>query len=108
MTDFLEHYGVKGMKWGKRKSTKTKTTYKKAPKTLSDAELKKRIQRLENEKRYNTLNQQHVSSGRAAATEILAGSGKQIARTVATGVGTLLVKNLLEAKFGSEVAKAVK
>lgn len=113
MTDIVDdilHYGVKGMKWGKRRksSTKERTTYKKAPRTLSDADLKKRIARLENEKRYNELNKRHISAGRAATTEILASSGKSIAKSVAVGVGTVLVKSAVEAKFGSQYSDAIR
>lgn len=107
--EFIEHYGVKGMKWGKRKSSsKEKTTYKKAPRTLSDADLKKRIARLENEKRYNELNKKHISAGRAATTEILATSGKQIAKSVAVGVGTVLVKAIIADKFGPQYSDAIR
>ena len=131
--EILEHHGVKGMKWGKRKDRLAKkylgvtpqakiarkklkaknaaikqTTYKTPPKKLSDVDLKKRISRLEAEKRYNTLNKQELTPGKKAVTEILSSSGKQIAKGVATGVGTLLVKNLLESKFGADVAKAVR
>jgi hypothetical protein len=52
----LEHYGTKGMKWGIRKDRKSsgKTT-KAGVKSLSDAELRTRINRLNMEKQYKTL-----------------------------------------------------
>ena len=81
--DFLAHYGVKGMRWGKRKNkpsisdlsdeylkarnerARLEATYKRdtvrtntklaQPKRLSDAELKARINRLTMEKTYNEL-----------------------------------------------------
>lgn len=77
--DFLAHYGVKGMRWGVRRKRKADN-----PKRLTDQELKKRIQRLETEKRYNELNKRDVSQGERLATEIIT----QIGRTTVVTVGT--------------------
>lgn len=46
MTEALMHYGVKGMKWGVRKSEIAQ---------LSDEELQRRVNRLNLEKRYKEL-----------------------------------------------------
>ena len=69
--DFLQHYGVLGMKWGRRKarsnvssnkkpkSTKNTTTSKPKPKPpqrqLSDAELRAAVNRLRLEREYAEL-----------------------------------------------------
>lgn len=108
--DILEHYGVKGMRWGVRKRSangKARTTFAKAPSKLSDAELTKRIKRMETEKRYNQLNRQDVSRGKEAATEVLTNSGKKIATTILTSGGLFVVQTALASKFGGDVGQAV-
>lgn len=67
--DYLEHYGVKGMRWGRRKgagsssesSVKTAKTAKKVKpvkpdiKKMSDKELRDKINRLQMEQQYAKL-----------------------------------------------------
>ena len=89
--DELMHYGVKGMKWGIRKGkvsdrvthlaqkakklpSKAKSAYYRNPtkrdraeasarrRTMSDAELDRRIKRLEKEKKLKQLTQEDISS----------------------------------------------
>lgn len=55
ITDPVEHYGTKGMKWGVRKK---KTSDKNNPpraQDLSDEELRQRLKRLDMEQRYTKL-----------------------------------------------------
>lgn len=47
---YIQHYGIKGMKWGVRREDPSKTAA-----TLTDAELKKRTRRLQLEKQYVDL-----------------------------------------------------
>lgn len=93
------------MKWGVRKRssrtsgsgettvrrTRKRTVYAKSPKKLTNAELERRIKRMEMEKRYNDLNKRDVSQGEKIATEILTNVGKQ----AVTNVGTRLATGLL-------------
>ena len=61
MENFLEHYGVKGMKWGIRKdrpSGKTKKSHRQIAKKLTNEELKKRVNRLNMEKQYAKLQEE--------------------------------------------------
>ena len=75
----LEHVGVKGMRWGVRK----KRGSSKSVKTLSDAELKTRINRLNLEAQYNKLT---TSRGKNYANRFLDISVGIVSGQVASGV----------------------
>lgn len=77
--EYIEHYGVKGMKWGKRKkrtrseeSSENKTVRKKRAKELSNAELQKSIKRMELETKYKKMNPSGLSKGQKQVTALLA------------------------------------
>ena len=94
--DYLAHYGRKGMKWyehifGKLQShakynkggkkTETTKTIKEPRKSnkykkLSTEELKKRIERLEVEKRYVDLNRETRTTGKKIVDSVLGSIGK--------------------------------
>lgn len=109
MTDnALEHYGVPGMKWGKRKARSTPSSdhsesrnlKTKKVSELTNAELKKINERRQLEKKYNELNPNTLSVGQ-----------KQVAAVVAL-VGTAtavynLAKNPLVQKGAQAVIKAM-
>lgn len=102
---FLEHHGVKGMKWGQRKKRSTaRTAYEKSPSRLTDAQLTKRIGRLEKEKRYNELNARRVSKGEQMVTEILTNAGKNVATGLITGASLFAAKQLIGKHAGKEIA----
>lgn len=61
----LYHYGILGMKWGRRKAKK------KTVKDMSDDEIKQAISRLELERRYKDLNPQQVSKGKQFVNDFL-------------------------------------
>lgn len=126
----LEHFGVKGMRWGFRKSTtrggtppskrnakpdegedsgpKQTPSGKKSVKGLSDQELKDRIQRLQNEKLYNqlTAKPENVVAG------IIKRSAKASAEQALTQVSTKLLKQALgagaEKLMSKKAADAIK
>lgn len=101
----LMHYGILGMKWGVRRSEaqlarargKSKSSseeasedYKKAHssksvKTMSDAELRNRLNRLQMEQQYSKLNPGTVNRGKEVASKIL-----KAGTTVATVTTTAL------------------
>lgn len=103
---YLAHYGVLGMKWGVRKDRSSKssskrrkskvsadykeakTLNKKGAKKLSNAEMRKVIERLNLERQYKTLNKRELSSGEKWARRVLAG--------VATLYATQLTKSMVE------------
>jgi len=108
VSDFLEHYGVKGMRWGVRKSRNRvspgRTVYSKTPNRLSDQELKSRIARLEAEKKYRDLNAPEMSAGKVYVKKLMETSGKTAVSTVVGGViggvTTFAVQRMLKKKFG--------
>ncbi len=112
-TTELQHHGIKGQKWGIRRyqnkdGTRTmagrkryssrigtsndavhedyaKTHSKISVKSMSDSELKERIQRLQMEQRYNELQSKQVSKGKQYAQKAM-----KIATTVATATTTAI------------------
>jgi hypothetical protein len=111
MDEVLEHHGVKGMRWGVRKDKKGRssstqmTKYKKPPSKLSDAELARRIKRLETEKRYNDLNSEKKNKGKKFASDILVNSGKQSLAKLVSGVLSIGLAAALAKKLSPEHVK---
>lgn len=98
--EMLEHHGIKGQKWGvrrfqnkdgtrtalgkKRESSpdaKEKEARKadvKNRRTMSDADLKKRIERMRLEKEYKTLVDEDTAPGKRYVSGILSAAGEEI------------------------------
>lgn len=82
MDTHLAHYGVKGMKWGKRKNPKRKHSSKdfnrtknlrgQKPRTLSDRELKEINARINLETKYKQMNPNTVKRGETQVKAALA------------------------------------
>jgi hypothetical protein len=116
--DVLKHYGVVGMKWGKRKgksSVATSTTprapahkdaadakvFKTKAKTsgtdsLSNAEMKKLIERMNLEQQYSRLNPSSRSTGQKLAKDILGNTGKQLASEYAKSLAKSAIKSAIK------------
>lgn len=94
----LYHYGVLGMKWGRRKSrsssssirskrsandssdhTRAKELKKKKLSQLSNAELKELNNRMQLESQYKNLKRQNISAGQKFIKDVAYESGKQLA-----------------------------
>jgi hypothetical protein len=99
----LQHYGIKGMRWGVRRtdaqlgrvrrqktsndvnvkkassSSSTSTKKRKITDEMSDDELIRRIKRLQMEKQYAQLTAKEVSPGRKFVKDVLLNAGKQVA-----------------------------
>lgn len=110
-TDILEHFGVKGMKWGVRRprgkngrvGSTQKTKFQKSPSRLSDAELAKRVKRLEMEKKYNELNETPKSEGKKMASRIVRTVGEETITKITKEVAYYAGKKTIEAAIGRKI-----
>ena len=124
MENELYHYGVIGMKWGVRryqnkdgtltaagKKQKKKTLSAddkekarrksdlKKRRTMSDADIKKRIERMKLEKEFKNLTKEDISPGKKYVGEIMSSSGKKALGVVAAGAMVYGVKAAMTGKF---------
>lgn len=87
MNNELYHYGVLGMKWGRRKarptSSKTSRRSKKSKNNdlskMSDAELRQKINRMQMEQQYNNLSKPRVNAGVKFTQDVLKNAAQQTA-----------------------------
>lgn len=83
----LYHHGIKGMKWGVRRSPQqlghspkkvsSKQRRKNEMKNMSDAELRRRINRIQMEKQYMQLTEPQLSPGKKFVKDVLTNAAKQ-------------------------------
>lgn len=101
MSQCLVHYGIKGMRWGVRRSEAqlerargkkeephedyTKAHAKKSVKEMSDSELRSRINRLQMEQQYSKLSSEGVSRGKLSVNKILK-AGTTVAAATTTAI----------------------
>lgn len=119
--EMLEHHGIKGQKWGvrrfqnkdgtrtalgkKRESSpdaKEKEARKadvKNRRTMSDADLKKRIERMRLEKEYKTLVDEDTAPGKRYVSGILSAAGKKTLTIAAAGALAYGVKAAMTKEF---------
>lgn len=116
--DELMHYGVLGMKWGvrrgknasgKRKASKKLTADQKERqsrkaalkkrRTMSDAELKKRIERMKLEKEFKNLTQEDIAPGKRFVGEVMSSAGKKVLSVAAAGAMAYGVRVAMTKKF---------
>lgn len=120
----LCHHGIKGMRWGIRRTkkqldraagrtAKSKSSSDKTndPKSLSDDELKKRIRRLQDEKTYRDLlkseQQPKLFDGKKFVVSVLEQSGQNIAKQATTyamgaAVNKMFGQNIVNPKKGQK------
>ena len=122
----LHHHGIKGMRWGvrryqnpdgsrtalgKKRESSRNDKEKKARKadvknrrTMSDTDLKKRIERMKLEKEYKTLADEDTAPGKKYVFEILSAIGKKTIPTVAAGALVYGIKVAMTKQFDIEEA----
>lgn len=80
--DSMCHYGILGMKWGRRKAKTSNTSPKpkrKNIKEMSDNELRQRINRIQMEKQYKQLTSTNVFNGKKFVTNVITNAAQQTA-----------------------------
>ncbi len=94
----IEHYGVKGMKWGIRRSRKARRrAAKKRAKKMSDSDLRAKVNRLNMEKQYVDL-----SVGKAKGPSRLNRGAKAVGR-ILLSAGTKSLKGYTKTVFTAKL-----
>lgn len=109
--DSLEHYGVKGMRWGRKRRAKKEAAEKaaaekEAVKTMSDDELKRKINRIKLEREYAKLTEPQVSEGRKAVVKLLREVGEAKAKSYMMNNATDDIMSILKTSAKASVAPA--
>lgn len=95
--EFLAHYGIPGMKWGRRKGETTTGKGKANPSAkLSDAELQAKVNRLRLEQQLKDLSSGSKSGGKTYAQQLLKQSGSVFVGVAASAVSAKIVKAALK------------
>lgn len=129
---YLAHYGVKGMKWGVRKrqnsadgggfrplskkvgrfkketvraskQKRSRAAASKNRRSLSDADLDKRIARLEKEQKLKKLTEQDVAPGRTAVKNFMKSTGGKVLKAAAIGATVYAGKTVMQNKGFKDV-----
>lgn len=104
--DFIEHYGVKGMQWGVRRSSKQLARARKAKKEnqpaakakrMSDSELKSKVERLRLEREYVKITNELAPS--PVVKSLLAKHGGQAVSIAVGSTTSAIVGAYITSKF---------
>lgn len=119
----LYHWGIKGQKWGVRRyqnkdgsltaagkkrqkkltaDEKERASRKKDLKnrrTMSDADLKKKIERLKMEKEFKSLTNEDINPGKTFVNDVMSSAGKKVLTIAAAGAMAYAVKAAMTGKF---------
>ena len=93
-SNVVKHHGVKGMRWGVRRARKQQeqSSYMRS---MSDAELRARINRMQMEKQYAQLTKKPPNPVVKFAGDVLLQSGKNIAADYVTKYGKKTIDELI-------------
>lgn len=107
--DYIAHWGIKGMKWGVRRYQNADGTYTDAGKkrrrntdpyerdrvsSMSDEELRSRLNRMRMEKEYRDIANALKPKKQSRVKKILADIGENAVKTLASGAVNKISKNL--------------
>lgn len=94
--EYLEHYGIKGQKWGVRRSRAELASQ--SPKSLTNEELQKAVERMRLEQQFAELSakQQTVHRGREFVKKLLIDIGETEVTRLSKGAAAVGVEKLLE------------
>lgn len=119
----LYHWGIKGQKWGVRRyqnkdgsltsagkkrqkkltaDEKERASRKKDLKnrrTMSDADLKKKIERLKMEKEFKSLTNEDINPGKTFVNDVMSSAGKKVLTIAAAGALAYGVKAAMTKEF---------
>ena len=102
---YLNHFGVRGMRWGVRKGPSADTKVRrdrakmhKNRRTISDSDIKRAVNRMQMEKKLKTLVEEDIAPGRLAAKDFLSKTGAIFVGAAAGAAGAALVKSYLAKK----------
>jgi len=109
--DFLSHYGVLGMKWGKRRSRaelakarqstdskKVSSLTKRKPTELTNKQLQEINKRLNMEQQYSRLTAKQKSKGRKFVEDVLGSASKEAIKNYTSKQMAKALENTLEKK----------
>lgn len=114
MSTELKHYGVKGMRWGVRRTPEqlghvrsSRGTGKKTadPSKMSDEELRRQTNRLELEERYAAAKDKQKARSTSAVSKLLSNAANQLASQALSKVVNKIIDKIFDKKEGNKKKK---
>ena len=106
---YLDHYGVKGMRWGHRKlkvssssrsnQRKSRREMKRNRRTLSEADLNRNLDRLRKEKQLKELIDEDVNPGKKYIQDVLKKSGDKLLPAALAAGGAYALAQVMDVKM---------